>query len=335
MQNSKLIGHKKQLNHLRKIMTTGKIPQTMLFSGIEGIGKKIVAYKFLSSLFCTEQKRPCGKCKACLQIKAGSFPDFILLSPNEKGRIPIGKNGDSTPGTVRWLIHRLTQQPITDKYAVIIDGIDRIGEEGQNALLKTIEEPGLNTYLVLLTSNRSKILPTILSRCSEVKFNPLSCREIEVITTDEAEPDSRQLFINEVCGGSAKNALELQKEETLETVLEFASKLAAHFQVQHPCDFELSALQKKCPEINIVDISINIFSEMLRITLLKKSDYNSFYDKLSIDEPGTIRKIIKILLAIKKTELNNVSPDNALKGMCSFDFASREEIPPLMERINL
>lgn len=334
MNTNLIYGHEQQISYLNLIITNKKIPQTILFSGTTGIGKKLIAKQFIYSQFCKELNSPCGKCHICQQLKAGSFPDFIMLEPNENNKIAIGKANENTPGTVRWLIHRLSQQPISDVYGVIIDGIEKISVEGQNALLKTIEEPGLNTRIVLITSAKSQILPTIISRCSQLSFNPLSTNEVLNIISPDQTPDSKISFIALISGGSAEYANALLEKELFEGILTFCAELSAYFLTNKPFQFEVDNLQKKAEKINIIDISLNIYSEMLRICLNKKNDYNAYFDNLYIDEPNTICKVIKILLAIKKTERKNINIYNALKGMCYYNTKSKLETPPLMERIN-
>ena len=172
MNTAGIIGHSRQIKILEVLRRNDDIPQTILFSGKSGIGKKLVARRLLASLFCEAGDPPCLKCPSCLQAAGGTFPDIIELGPDEKGSIPIGDADRSEPGSVRWLIDRLSKKSISGTYGVLIDGAESISAAGQNALLKTIEEPQAGAHIIIITANRSLILPTILSRCMNLPFYP-------------------------------------------------------------------------------------------------------------------------------------------------------------------
>ncbi len=330
-----IIGHSKQLNYLKKLALSGKIPQAMLFCGNHGIGKKLIAHWFFNSLLCKQPTTPCGTCSICRQFTAGSFPDFIYLGPNEKGKIAIGKKGENLPGSVRWLIGRLSRQPIFERYVIIIDGIEKISEEGQNALLKTIEEPGRKTNLILISSSRSQILPTIISRCMEINFSPLTSGQLLKIILNGNSPNSHTEFLALISGGSLENLQALQNKETFNEIYLLAEKIKNTFIARVPFNFDITALQKKVQNPDVIEILINIFSEILRINIKKCNDYNPLFDKLYIDDSELIHKLVKILFILKKAELNNINQFNALKGMLYYDFSDKNELHPLMNQLNI
>ena len=109
MNFSNIVGHQNQILKLKNIFESNKIPQTLLFSGLSGIGKKTIALELIRYIFCKE-KGVC-KCDHCKLIEARTHPDFFMLGPDEKGNIPIGKANEE--GTVRWLIEKLTKKPIS------------------------------------------------------------------------------------------------------------------------------------------------------------------------------------------------------------------------------
>jgi DNA polymerase III delta prime subunit len=311
--NTRIYGHTKQRAYLTKLLTSHRIPQTMLFTGMRGIGKKILARNFFSSVFCEQGREPCGTCKACLQIAHQTFPDFIEIEPNEKGSIPIGN--EKEPGTIRWLIKRLQQQPVTGKYTVIINNIETISEAGQNALLKTIEEPGQNSYIILTATARALILPTILSRCTEIKLQPLTTEHIMKIIAADEVVDNRLSFIALISGGSAEIALSLKNEEILNEFLVLCKTISQNLLHNRPFAYNIQELQKKIMPSNCIDILINIYAEMLRIIARKSNDYNALFDTFFIDDRELLGALIRILLVIKRVELHNVNLNNTLKGL--------------------
>jgi len=150
-----IIGHKKQLNFLKKIAEGGKIPHALLFSGQEKLGKKTVALKFLSLLLGQNPK---------------NHPDFILIEPKEK-QIQIDQ--------IRELSWRLSLKPaVAPLIGTIVDESHLMTKEAQNCFLKTLEEPKSQSLLILITNNQNLLLPTIISRCQIIKFFPVENQEI-------------------------------------------------------------------------------------------------------------------------------------------------------------
>ena len=155
-----IIGHQKQLNYLKRMAESGKIPHALLFSGEAQLGKKTIALEFISRLF----EEPDIS-------KILGHPDFILIEPQQK-QIQIDQ--------IRELAFRLSLKPIKAQLkAAIIDESHSMTREAQNCFLKTLEEPKGNTLLILVTEKPNFLLPTIISRCQSIKFYPVKKDEIE------------------------------------------------------------------------------------------------------------------------------------------------------------
>src|SRR5208337_5161192 len=133
MNTTGIIGHTRQLDILNLLFWNETIPHTMLFTGMTGIGKKLVARRFLTALFCAAEEPPCMKCPACLQAAGKTLPDIIELTPDDKETIPIGDTDRSEEGSVRWLIDRLSKKSLSGKFGVLIDRAESISIPGQNA----------------------------------------------------------------------------------------------------------------------------------------------------------------------------------------------------------
>jgi len=157
-----IIGHQKQLNYLRKMAESGKIPHALLFSGQDCLGKKTIALHFISQLF---GENPLF------------HPDFILITPVKK-QIQIDQ--------IRELSWRLSLKPMKAPLkAAIIDKAHSMNEEAQNCFLKTLEEPKGNTLLILITEYPNFLLPTIISRCEMIKFYPVETEEIRKFLSEK------------------------------------------------------------------------------------------------------------------------------------------------------
>jgi DNA polymerase-3 subunit delta' len=169
MSFKNVLGHTKPITLLRRAIKNEKVINSYLFLGNEGIGKKYVALQFAKALNClgteAEGGDACDHCTACKKIDHARHPDVLLIEP-EGQTIKVDQ--------VRQLQKELAYQPYEGKRRVcILTAADRMAPHIPNTLLKTLEEPPLHTVIILLANNSRFILPTILSRCQPVRFNPL------------------------------------------------------------------------------------------------------------------------------------------------------------------
>ncbi len=322
MNFTAITGHDAQRKRLEVMLSGNCLPPTMLFSGIQGIGKRKIAKHALASLFCTGESRPCGKCRECNQIASGSFPDFVEMSPNERGVIPIGSEEKREPGTVRWFIRRLSMRPVSGKVAAIVDGIDRISEEGQNALLKSIEEPAPGVHMVLIASSRGGVLPTISSRAIEIAFNPLLGHEIEKILGDLGVSSNHRERAASISGGSVEAALLLSDEDVWEELHRACSAIAAVVHGRDGFYYDTVPMEKSLGREGFLDALIGAFREDMRLMVAGESaGSNCIWDDARIGDMEKLHALLKILLVIKRGMARNLNIRNALKGMLYSEFS--------------
>jgi len=168
-----VIGHADSVRRLIGASRRG-VAHAYLLHGPDGIGKRAVADAFASLLLC---ERPgddaCGTCRHCTRTQAGTHPDLHVVTRDDERRdIRI----EQARGLTRWLT--LRPMMATRKLA-IVDGAHLLNEQGQNALLKTLEEPPGASVIVLTATRTSQLLPTVRSRCQAIALGPLSRAEIE------------------------------------------------------------------------------------------------------------------------------------------------------------
>lgn len=331
MNFSNIAGHKQQLNRLELLYSNNKIPQTMLFTGHSGIGKKLIALRFLSALFCKSDNPPCLTCPECCRIKNRVHPDFIELAPNEKGAIPIGSEEKKEPGSVRWLIDRLSRKSFGGIRCVMIDGIDNISEEGQNALLKTIEEPGSDTHIILITPGRANVLPTIISRCFEIKFNPLGDDDIRLVLAQQSIPENDINFAAPVSGGSPAVALLLSDIQTRDNILEICREISEFIRSSAIFNISLDKIQKSIGPDLLADALINIYRHNLLYIINEGQNPPPDFKDIFLSDMQKIITVLKILLALKRSQSHNVNTRIALKGMLYHEFTGTETMSRMNE----
>jgi DNA polymerase-3 subunit delta' len=165
-----IIGHAPVVRLLREAVRRRRVPQSLLFAGPEGVGKRAVATALAQAVNCPRcaDGDGCGLCTVCARIGRGQFSDLIVL---DKGTEPSIK--------IRMLRERILDQvgyrPFEGaRRMYIIDPADELTSEAQDALLKTLEEPPPAAILILVSAYPDTLLPTIQSRCRRLRFGPLS-----------------------------------------------------------------------------------------------------------------------------------------------------------------
>ena len=160
-------GQQRAVRFLIRLLRKGAVPHAFLFTGMEGTGKSATAVEFARALECLSPRDfdSCGQCGACHKIDEGLHPDLITVRC-DGAFIKIEQ--------VRELRERFRFRPFEGKWrVVIIEDAQKLREEAANAILKTLEEPPRGNLFILLAPESQMLLPTIVSRCCQVRFQPL------------------------------------------------------------------------------------------------------------------------------------------------------------------
>lgn len=243
-------GQTNALQILQMAMENNRIAQAYLFHGVDGVGKFTTALYFGMALNCLSKSefRPCGVCTSCRKFLAFDHPDLIYIFPtpnlklsldgeiqNPEGRREYEayiRNKIETPWedyffsssseirkeSISWLIKRLDISSYEANYRIcIIEDADQLNIQTANAFLKTLEEPPDSTVIILITNNLSRLLPTIVSRCQTVYFQPVTPRVIESILVERfnASPEQARTA-SHIADGSVKRAIHLIQGESSE-----------------------------------------------------------------------------------------------------------------------
>ena len=222
-----LIGHEITANYLRKSISEGKFPHAVIFSGEEGIGKRLAAEICAASLLCEHLKdgEPCGVCENCRLVAAKTHPDFYVVEAEETKTTRNIKIGQ-----IREMQSEAALRPInSDRRVIIIDGAELMNTAAANCLLKTIEEPPSQTIFILLTANRSNLLMTIRSRCITVNFDKISAEKIKNTLIQRGMESSEAENLSIIADGSLGRALKLKElggAELRELAIEILEKIS-------------------------------------------------------------------------------------------------------------
>ena len=167
-----LVGQENIVRTLKNSIARGQLAHAYLFCGPRGVGKTSAARIFAKTINCSDlspEMEPCGKCESCVSFREGrSYCIHELDAASNNGVEDI-----------KALIDQVNVPPQVGRYSVfIIDEVHMLTQSAFNAFLKTLEEPPSHAIFILATTEKHKILPTILSRCQTYDFNRISIPDI-------------------------------------------------------------------------------------------------------------------------------------------------------------
>ena len=160
-------GQQRAIGFLRRLLEKEAVPHALLFTGMAGSGKMHAAMQFAKALNCLSPLDfdSCGVCNSCRKLENAQHPDVLHIR-HEGVYIKLEQ--------IRDLVKRFRFRPFEGKFrVVIIEDAQRLMESAANAMLKILEEPPKANILILLATESQMLLPTIVSRCCQVRFQPL------------------------------------------------------------------------------------------------------------------------------------------------------------------
>jgi len=213
-----LIGNSRVKAMLKRMLVSDRLPGAMLFTGEEGIGKKLFALEVARVLNCRTPKNneACGVCSSCVRIRKLNYPTRddldewtqIIWTDHPDVGLVVAPKRVLRVEQMRQIEKEANFRPFEGKARVfLIDEADKLNDASANALLKVLEEPPRTSHLILITARPAMLLPTILSRCQMIRFSPLTPAEIEshLIKTDLDAKTAR--LRARAAGGSVGRAL--------------------------------------------------------------------------------------------------------------------------------
>ena len=252
------------LNQLNKNIEKNELRHSYIFAGIKNIGKKETAFKFAKNIICNDN---ISKNK----FDNNNHPDFAYICPDEKNTIKIE--------TIRNMIKDISIKPIESEYKVyIINDADLITTQGQNALLKTLEEPPHYAVIILITSNYYGLLDTIRSRSQRLNFNKLENKDVlKYINEHNIDIDIKQDLLLFLINGRIGYIEKIENDvDIINDLYEFISDLK-NIDLIELYTFEKDFLEYKDNIENILDYMINIYAYILRnekninVSIIEKS----------------------------------------------------------------
>lgn len=292
IQTEKFCGNQKNVHYLNKILEKGFVSHAYLFEGPEHVGKTTLALRFAAELLGDSFENVLRN------------PDLIFVSPDkEEKQISVD--------TVRELQKNLSLYPYKAKYKVaLIEKTEFMNRTAANSLLKTLEEPGQTSIIILITSDSEKILDTIKSRCQILNFNIVSSAAIESFlgANNKKSEDKEAVELSQGKPGVAISLLE--DIELLNKVKKGKEEILRFFNYNN---FE--KMEKAVP-IHTMEKEEVIGVLDLWISTLRKEMLVSVDDK-EITRVKKIKNAIDKIISVRKDILeNNVNLRLAIENLC-------------------
>src|SRR6266851_86373 len=223
MAFAQVIGHRRLVSLLSRSIQHDSLPPSLLFAGPSGVGKRLTAIAVAQALNCAARPAladACGRCAVCTRIARGVHPDVLLVEPGDSRAIKIDQ--------VRDIIERAEYRPFEGRRRVaIIDDADALVTAAQHALLKTLEEPPPSSVFILVTSRPDSLLPTVLSRCPQLRFRPLAADDIAAALVARGHSESEARAVAATADGSLGQALAASAGERVEA-RDIAQRVLSH-----------------------------------------------------------------------------------------------------------
>lgn len=312
-----ILGNEHIVEHFKKAIENNKISHAYIINGEKGMGKRTVAKAFAMTLLCEEKGTvPCMKCHSCVQALTDNNPDLIMITPDKPTTLSI----DHIRQT---LVNDVELKPYSNSHKVyIVEDAELMNNAAQNAILKTIEEPPEYAVIILLTTNISALLQTVLSRCVKLDMQPLKKEVIKKYLMEKEKVVDYQADIAvSFAEGNLGKAIELSKSQDFAEMLDEVIQLLRYIKDMQA--YEVVAAVKRASEYKFrftdyIDLMILWFRDVL----VYKASQN-VNELIFKDEIQTIKKhaakssyngIEHILEAMNKAKLR-------LKANVNFDVA--------------
>lgn len=314
-----IIGQEHIKEHLKASIQGDKVSHAYLITGEVAAGKEFIAKIFAQSLQCENKVNglePCGKCHSCIQAITKNHPDIITVTHAKPNTVSVNDIREQINSTVNI-------KPFESKYKIyIMNEAEKMNTEAQNALLKTLEEPPEYVVIMLLTTIKDAMLPTILSRCVQLDMRPVEDKVVRKYLMSELKvPDYQADICVAFARGNIGKARSLATSEEFENIKEEAIRVLKYIR-----SMEVSDMVKTLKKLQEYKMNINDFLDIMTIWYRDVLLYKATMDADSIvfkDEGAQIRKnasesaydgIEKILDKIEETKAR-------LKANVNFDLA--------------
>ncbi len=254
MDFNKIIGHEDIISRFRSSIETDHVNHAYIIAGEEGSGRFSLAQAFAKALQCEEGgSESCGSCKSCKQAESGNHPDILVVDRGIEQTLSVK--------TIReQVVSTMDIKPYSSKYKIyIIKEAEKMSEEAESALLKTIEEPPEYGIIIIITTQPEKLLPTIRSRCITITTKPVKEKDIHDYLVEKYGVDEQKAeFAIEYAQGNLGKAVLLATNEDYENLIKSVIDLQANI-----CDMTMEDISEAIQRCTAYKMNINDYLDLM------------------------------------------------------------------------
>lgn len=300
-----VIGHKDIIDYVQNAVNANKVSHAYILNGERGSGKKLLANLFARTLLCENSNtEPCNQCTSCKQAENDNHPDIIRVTHEKPNSISIDE--------IRTQVNNdMMIKPYSSEYKVyIIPDADKMTEQAQNAILKTIEEPPAYAVLILLTENADSLLATIQSRCVMLKLRNVRDALVKAYLMQQMQvPEYQAQVCAAFAQGNIGKAIMLATSEHFNEIKDEATQLLKRVNDMDISEITTSVKRISNYKIDIIDY-FDVISIWYRDVLIYKATKNIervvFQDQMDYIEERAMKSSYEgieiILTAIEKAK---------------------------------
>lgn len=279
-----IIGQEQIKEHLQNALSSKKISHAYIINGEKSSGKEYIARVFAMALQCEKGGvEPCQECHACKQALSDNQPDIIFVGHEKPNTISVDD--------IRLQVNNdVAIKPYSSPYKIyIVNEAEKMTQQAQNAILKTLEEPPEYAVILLLTTNVNALLPTILSRCVVLNMKPVADERVRKYLMEEMQtPDYKADVCVAFARGNVGKAKALASSEDFEHVKNEALSLLKFIR-----DMELYEVVTAVKKIGDYKLEINDYFDIMAIWYRDVLMFKATKDANNLvfrEELGALRK---------------------------------------------
>ncbi len=279
-----IIGQEQIKEHFQNAISTGKISHAYILNGEKASGKEFIAKIFAMTLQCEAGgQEPCQECHSCKQALSKNQPDIIYVSHEKPNTISVDD--------IRTQVNNdVAIKPYSSKYKIyIINEAEKMTQQAQNAILKTLEEPPSYVVILLLVSNINALLPTIFSRCVTLNMKPVRDQLVKKYLMEQMKiPDYKADVCTAFARGNIGKAKLLAASEDFDNIKAEALSLLKYVK-----EMEIQEIVAAIKKINEYKLEIQDYFDIIAIwyrDVLMFKATNDANELVFREEVQTIRK---------------------------------------------
>ena len=251
-----IVGHEQIIEHLKTAIEMGKVSHAYILNGPDLSGKMMIAEAFARALLCEKQDPDgCGECRSCRQSDDRNNPDIIYVKHDKPNTISVDD--------IRTQLNNdIVIKPYSNQYKIyIVDEAEKMNQQAQNALLKTIEEPPAYAVILLLTANADSFLQTIRSRCITLNLKSVKNDVIKsYLMTEKKIPDYQADVCAAFAQGVVGKAIKLASSDDFNELKESALSL-----IKRLDDIDLYEMGEAIKQISDYKLQVQDYFDLITV----------------------------------------------------------------------